>query len=153
MESETQLRQIQATIRRIRDYNRQYASAILWQALKTVLPGLAVLLGLAVVSAYVIGYLDAAFGNRLVTSAASAITFLLTLLAARAIWQWADRRYRGWTLIRTVGQVNSVVRHLERDIARSRGGQVTGGEWMAAQAQSAWESHSEAMRQAGFSIE
>jgi len=95
MESDTQLRQTQATIRRIREYNRQYATAILIQALKTALTGLMVLLGLAVISAYVIGYVDAAFGNRLVTAAASAITFLATLLAARAVWQWADRRYGG----------------------------------------------------------
>jgi len=48
--------------------------------------------------------------------------------------------------------VNSIVRQFERDIAESRAGKPTGGEWMAAQAQSAWESYSTAMRAAGFDI-
>ena len=148
-ETTAAVRQARAVIQQIRQYNRQYATAILTRALKTVLPGTVVLLPLAVLSNYVIGTIDATFGNRLYTSAASAITFLVSILAARAVWLWADRRFKGWTLIRTVGQVNSDLRKLERSI---QAGEITDPERISTTAQAAWDMYVAVMQAAGFEI-
>lgn len=152
MDTETTaaVQQAQAVSQQIRRYNRQYAAGILLLALKTVLPPFVTLLVMGLLSAYVVGYVSASAGSRLFTAAASAITFLVSILAARAVWQWADRRYRGWTVLRTVGQVNRDLRQLERDIQAA---EITGAERILAMAQAAWESYAAAMRAAGFVVQ
>jgi hypothetical protein len=151
MDSETaaSVEQARSIIKRIRDTNRQYVTSIFTRTLKTVLPGSLVLMVLAFLSNYVIGTINATFGNRLYTSAAIAITFLVTILAARAVWQWADRRFKGWTLIRTIGQVNSDIRQLERTIQI---GYIADPAGITATAQAAWESYVAAMQAAGFDV-
>ena len=150
MDAETAVQQARTIIRQIRQYNRQHATAILMLALRTVLPGSVVLFVLAVLGNYVIGTINATFGNRLFTSAAVAVTFLVSVLAARAVWLWADHRFQGWTLIRTVGQVNSDIRQLERAI---EAGEIHDPERILSTAQSAWEMYVAAMQAAGFAVE
>jgi hypothetical protein len=150
MNSEATLQQVEGIIQQIRLYNRQYAASILLRAASTVLPALLVLLVLGMVSASIVGYVNATANNRFVTAFASAVTLLVSILAARAVWLWADRRYGGWTLIRTVGQVNHDLRELERMIAAVRIGESQKVGQITAMAQSAWESYAGAMRSAGF---
>jgi hypothetical protein len=139
----------QAIIRRIRANNRRHAIAILKLALKTVLPPSVTLAVLALLSAYLVGYIQVTFGSRLLTAAASAVTFLVAILIVRSVWQWADRRYGGWTLLRTVGQVNRDIRQLERSIYI---GAMTEAEYVMA-AQAAWEMYAAAMQHTGFQVE
>lgn len=152
MDSEALLQQAEDIVRRIRQYNRQYATSILLRAANTVLPPLLVLLALGMVSASIVGYVNAAASNRFVMAFASAITILVSILAARAVGQWADRRYRGWTLIRTVGQVNHDLRELERMIAAARISESENVDQITAMAQATWESYAAAMQEAGFSL-
>jgi hypothetical protein len=153
MDSETSLRQAEDIIRHIRQYNRQYATRILLRAANTVLPALLVLLVLGMFSASIVGYVNAAASNRFVTAFASAVTLLASILATRAVGLWADRRYRGWTLIRTVGQVNHDLRELERLIAGARIEQSENVDGIIAMAQAAWESYAAAMQAARFPVE
>jgi hypothetical protein len=149
MDSEAALQQVEGMIRQIRLYNRQYATSILLRAANTVLPALLVLLVLGMVSASIVGYVNATASNRFVTAFASAVMLLITILAARAVGQWADRRYAGWTLIRTVGQVNHDLRELERRIASARIEEAENVDQITAMAQASWESYAGAMRSAG----
>jgi hypothetical protein len=151
MDSETAaaVERVRTVIQKIRAANRRYVTSILSQTLKTVLPGSIVLMALAFLSNYVIGTINATFGNRFYTSAAIALTFLVAILTARAVWRWADRRFKGWTLIRTIGQVNSDIRQLERTIET---GYIADPEGIARTAQAAWESYVAAMQAAGFDL-
>jgi hypothetical protein len=153
MDAEITLQQIEDMIRHIRRYNRQYAAGILMRAANTVLPALLVLLILGMVSAFIIGNVNAATSNRFVTAFASTMIVLVSILAARAVWLWGDRRYRGWTLIRTVGQVNHDLQELERMIADARIRQLQDVDHITSMAQSTWESYAAAMQQAGFTVE
>jgi hypothetical protein len=141
---------VRVVTKQIRQHNRQYATTILRSVLKTVLPGVIVLLILAFLSNYVIGTIDATFGNRVYTSAASGLTLVISILAARAVWLWANRRFQGWTLIRTVGQVNSSIRQLERAV---REGELTDQDYIVTATQAIWETYVTAMQTAGFPIE
>jgi hypothetical protein len=78
---------------------------------------------------------------------------LVSILAARAVWLWADRRYGGWTLIRTVGQVNHDLRELERMIAAARIEPSESVDHVTNMAQSAWEMYATAMQAAQFPVE
>ncbi len=141
---------VRAVIEQIRQNNRRYVTAILIRAFQSILPGSVVLLALAFISNYVIGTVNATFGNRLYTSAASAITLLVTILAARAVWLWANRRLQGWTLIRTIGEVNGELRKLERAV---QAGEITDPERITTTVQDIWETYVAAMRAAGLLVE
>jgi len=135
-------------LRRIRDNNRRYAPAILRRGFQTLVAPSLVLIVFAVMSSFIIGWVDVVKGSRPLTIIASAGTFVVTIMLARIAFQWSERRYGGWTLLRAVGQINSEVRRLERDIA---GGSDEVNR-ITASAHEVWNAYIEALQNAGFTI-
>jgi hypothetical protein len=128
----------QAVIRRIRDNNRHFAVAILMLGFKTVMIPVLVLVLFAILSALVIGRVQT---MSPIYFATSAVSFIVTVLATRYAWRWSDARFKGWTLLRTIGEVNGEIRRMERTPD------------MSAQAQSVWQTYLETMQTAGFMVE
>jgi hypothetical protein len=132
----------QAVIRRIRQGNRQYAIAILMLGFKTLMIPILVLVLCSFLSALVIGRVQEMSGSQPVYFVTSAVSFIVTVLVTRYAWRWSDARFKGWTLWRTIGEVNGGIRRMERT--------PTGD--MTARAQSVWQTYVEAMQAAGFPL-
>ena len=108
---------------------------------KTVMIPILVLVLFAILSALIIGRVQASIGSQPAYFVTSAVSFIVTVLATRYAWRWSDSRFKGWSLLRTIGEVNGEIRRMERTPD------------MTAQAQAVWQTYVETMQTAGFMVE